>query len=58
MKISEGKYLCPWCNIIVEQRVNKTEKSGKKGGGSDMVRCPKCSSLISQKTDLEMRYKK
>lgn len=55
-KIGENLYLC-LCGNEIKQVVSKSAGGGKKGAGSDMVRCPECGNLVSQKTKAERDIK-
>lgn len=52
MKIGKNKYWCGWCDLIIEQVVNKSDG---KGAVSDQVKCPKCLNYVPQKTRAEMK---
>jgi len=49
MKIKEGLYLCPWCEIEFTQQVSRVEGGGKKGVAVSQCVCPECGRYVSQK---------
>lgn len=57
MKLKEGLFLCPPCNMEIRQNVNRVSGNGRKGVAVAMVTCPKCLNMVSQKTRMELDKK-
>ena len=57
MKIKEGVFLCPKCDVRFQQSITKKTGNGKKGRASDQAVCPKCIQPVSQKTKYDLMNK-
>jgi len=58
MKVKEGVYFCPWCQINFKQNIKRAEGAGKRGTVQGQAICTQCGRAVSQKTKIEMDSKK
>lgn len=40
------EYICLWCDCYFTAEAKYTTGNGKKGSGSNQIRCPNCHNLI------------